>query len=737
MKNLFETLKSAFAKINPFSIHRKRTPTLIQMEMVECGAAALGIILGYWGKYLPLTELRVVCGVTRDGSDSGNVMQAAENYGLKSDSYTCQVDELKELTLPLIVFWNFNHFLVVEGYSNTHIYLNDPAMGHRKIKIKDFEEGFTGYVMTFKPTETFVKSGTPQKLWPPLLSRLKGGGIGLSFILGVKILLMLKGFFIPVSIQFFYNNVLVNTSLNTSLILDSGLTYIFIISLIILTLGKTVISKLYSKFTISYSTKFFWHLLNLPVLFFSQRSGGEIAWRFSLNDSIANTLSCDLALGILNIFLILFYLVAIFIYNSPIAILGLITAVLNILLFFLINKSRNNSYMTMLQEYGKSMAYAIGILKSIEPIKSAGNESSAFSNFSGYYAKMTNAGRDINIKNIILVSFPPFTIQLCQVALLAIGTKEIFNGNLSIGAVLAIQALMSNFLSPINDVMNLSNSLQTMKINVQRLDDVLNNQRDLSFEDLNKENESQVFNKLEGYLEFKNVFFGYSKVEPPFIQDLSFQIQPGKRVAIIGPVGSGKTTISRLACGLYQPWSGEILYDGKTQSEISPRIVKNSLSLIDQNLFFFEGTIKENLTYWDELTPEDDLIQASKDACIHNVVTARNQGYEMKLNEGGSVFSGGQKQRLEIARGLVKNPSILVMDEITSALDTATEKEVSLNIRRRGCSCLIFAQRLSTIQDCDEIIVINQGCVLQRGTHDDLIKVPGPYKNLVISESIG
>ncbi len=717
-------------------IRRVRTPTIIQMEMVECGAAALAIILAYYGKFVPLETLRVLCGVTRDGSDADDIIKVGEDLGLEADGWTYEIDEIIDVPLPSIVYWNFNHFLVIEGVSKKFVYLNDPASGPKRMSWASFEEGFTGFIMTFKPTKEFQPSGRKPELIRPLFRRLKGYYGPLSYLSVLSVFLLLPWFFLPISIQFFYDKVLTTNNSSFGLLLVGLLFIVTVVTVWLRITQAKMLRKFYTKMSIDFSTVFFSHLMKLSFGFFSQRAVGELGWRFTLNEEVSSLISGSLITLALNVILIFFYLAVIFIYSVPIAILGLSLAALNILLFFLINRSRNDAFTIMQQEYGKSVGYGIGILRSIESIKSAGNESASFGVFSGYYAKMRNAELKTEIRSTILTMFPSLTMQLGNVILLTVGTLEIYQGNLSIGMVLSLQSFLAYFMAPVQGLMNMSNDLQTMKINVQRLDDVLQTQPEKGSLGYSGNVCHISEGKLNGYLEFVDVSFGFSALQPPFIKNISFKLEPGKRIGIVGPVGSGKTTIARLASTLFKPWSGKILFDGKPIEEIPEALFKASVSYVDSTLFFFEGSVKDNLTFWDEHADDEPLIRASEDACIHNDIMKRASGYDFHLIEGGGVFSGGQRQRMEIARALIKDPTLIITDEITSALDYKTEALVSLNLRKRGCSALIIAQRLSTIRDCDEILVLDHGSVVQRGTHEELMLQEGFYKAAILSESI-
>lgn len=716
---------------------RKCTPTVIQMEAVECGAASLAIVLGYYGKFIPLEELRIECGVSRDGSNAFNLIQAAEKYGMVAAGFKAEVEDLKEMRAPFIIFWNFNHFLVVEGFAKKYVYINDPASGPRKVSYEDFDKAFTGVVITIEPGENFKKEGKAPSLWPMLKERLKDVKLPIAYISVAGILLVLPGLAVPAITQIFYDQVLGAHHFGWKMGVSLGLLLLSIIVGTITLLQYTHLNRLHSKLSIRFSGEFLWHILRLPVSFYAQRFSGEIAHRLTLNDTVTSALTGNLATTAINIILIIFYAFVMFQYNATIATIGISAAFLNLFILWWINRSRNDAYARVQQETGKSVGFAIGALQNIESIKAAGNESELFTKWAGYFTKTVNAQREINLKDVILTAFPALLQGISTAALLGIGGWKVLHGELTIGMLLALQGLLAAFLSPVTQMVNLGSTLQTLKIDIARLDDVLKNPEDeaLYVSAAGLENHSKK-TRLEGYLEFKNVSFGYSPIDPPLIENLSFSLKPGQRIALVGPSGCGKSTIAKLVSGLYQPWSGEILYDGKVRADIPAYVFHNSLAAVDQKIFLFAGEIRENLTLWDATVEDNEMIQAAKDACIHDEIIARQHGYETVLAEEGANFSGGERQRLEIARALVSFPRLLIMDEATSALDSKTEELISKNVRQRGCTCVMIAHRLSTIQECDEIIVLDRGKVVQRGTHLELKAIEGLYQDLVNRESL-
>jgi ATP-binding cassette subfamily C protein len=718
-----------------FKKKRVKTPTILQMEALECGAASLGICLAYFGKFVPLEELRETCGVSRDGSNAFNLMQAAKKYGLEAHGYKLEISDLETLTFPVIIFWNFNHFVVLEGINKNYFFINDPARGPVKISHEEFDKAFTGVVITVEKTEEFKKSGSPESVILMLKERLKNVKAPLIYIGIISLALIVPGLSVPALMQFFYDQVLIKGRFEWGKSVTLGLFFCALATFILVFLRQKILNRLKVKLSIVSGGTFLWHILRLPINFYMQRFSGEIANRQRLNYQVVNILTGPLATTCMSILLIIFYVSMMIIYNIPVALICIITALANLFVLWIINRSRNDAYARMQQELGKSIGYSISCLQSMESIKSSGTENDAFGAWAGYYAKQLNAQREINIKDAILINTPTFFIALSRTALLGIGTYEILNGNLTVGMLIALQALLQAFFLPVNQLLDLGSTLQMMKINIVRLNDVLKNDIDPILEvQENLHFEDQA--RFDGYLELKNVTFGYSPLEEPLIKDLSIKLNPGQRVALVGPSGCGKSTISKLISGIYKPWSGSILFDGKPLSEIPRNVFQNSFGSVDQKIYLFSGSIKDNLTLWDKTISDKDLINAASDAEIHEVILSRPKGYEMQLNEGGQNLSGGEGQRIEIARALINNPRVLILDEATSSLDSKSEETISKNIRKRGCTCVMVAHRLSTIRECDEIIVLDKGKVIQRGSHENLRNIPGVYKDLVDKESL-
>ncbi|WP_338043181.1 MULTISPECIES: NHLP family bacteriocin export ABC transporter peptidase/permease/ATPase subunit [Okeania] len=717
---------------------RVKTPTIIQMEAVECGAAALSIILAYHGRIVPLAKLRQECGVSRDGSKASKIVGAARNYGMEANGFKAEtLDQLDEISPPYIVFWEFNHFLVVEGFNKHQVFLNDPATGPRKVSWDEFDEGFTGVILTIEPGDEFEKSGRKPSIIPLLYQRLRPSLGAIIYCIIAGFLLVIPGLTVPVFSQIFVDNILVENRTNWLRPLVLGMTIAMILQTLLTLLRLRYLRKLMIKLSVGMSSQFMWHVLRLPVGFYAQRYAGEISDRVNINNEVAQVLSGQLATTVIDTVMIVFYGLVMFAYDHVLTLIGISFAAVNILALQWVSRQRVDANMRLVQDEGKLAGASIAGLQSMETLKASALESDFFSRWSGYYAKTVNTQQQLEVTNQALEILPTFLSSLTSVLVLVVGGLRVMEGELSIGMLVAFQSLMLNFQEPVNTLVGFSSTLQELEGDLNRLDDVLSNETQEEAEGEKAEGEKeQVFedSKLKGYVELRNITFGYSRVDPPLVIDLNLSLQPGQKIALVGGSGSGKSTIAKLICGLYQPWEGEILFDGVPRENISPTVLTHSLSMVEQEIFLFGGTVRDNLTLWNPTISTTQLMKACQDAVIHEAVMAFPGGYDGELLEGGANLSGGQRQRLEIARALVNNPTILVMDEATSALDAETEKMIVDNLQSRGCSCIIVAHRLSTIRDCDEIIVLENGEVVQRGTHEEMLQEEGVYRELISSE---
>jgi NHLM bacteriocin system ABC transporter peptidase/ATP-binding protein len=714
------------------------------MEVVECGAAALGIILGYYSRIVPLAELRRECGVSRDGSSAFYLVKAARNYGLTAKGFKAQLEKLKTIPSPYIVFWNFNHFVVVEGFGKKCVYLNDPATGRRTVSLEEFDRAYTGVILVMEPGPSFQKGGKKRNTLTALVSRLRYSWGTILFCLFAGFLLTVPRLAVSAFSQVFVDEILVSQRQDWIQPLVLGMVLTAVLRGILASLRLTYLRNLMLKLSVTMSGQFVWHILRLPVGFYAQRFAGEISSRLSLNDKVAGILSGTLGKTIIDTVMMVFYFLIMLQYDRLLTGIAFVFASINFFALQLMLRTRVDANLKLAQEYGKVNGVAIAGIQTIETLKASGLESDSFAKFAGYYAKALNAQQDLGLQSQVLTILPTLLSALMTASILTVGGLKVMDGTLSVGMLVAYQSLMAGFLGPIDSLINFGSLLQDLEADLNRLDDVLQNSVDPEVERGPEESKGEggktfslhqsPITGLQGYVELQNITFGYSRVEKPLIENFSLSLKPGQRVAVVGTSGSGKSTIAKLIGGLYQPWSGEILFDGTPRKLISRSVLTSSLAMVEQDIFLFGGTVRENLTLWDSTVAPADLVKACQDAAIHDMILSLPGGYEAKLIEGGMNLSGGQRQRLEIARAMVRNPAVLVLDEATSSLDAQTELIIDRNLRRRGCSCVVIAHRLSTIRDCDEIIVLEQGLVVQRGTHEQLWAQGGSYVRLLSSE---
>lgn len=715
-----------------FENRRVSTPTYLQMEATECGAAALGIILGYYQKNIPLEELRLECGVSRDGSRASNVLKAARKFRLEAKGYKKEPEDIfKEFTLPVIVFWNFNHFLVVEGYRDGRVYLNDPASGPREISWEEFDLSFTGVVLTFDKTADFVPDGGKASIIHSLKERLLGSEKALAFVVLAGLFMVIPGIITPIFTKIFIDEYLIKSMQSWIIPLLIGMGVTLFINASLRWMQQYYLLRFETKLALRESSKFFWHIIRLPVEFFSQRFPGEISSRVSINNDVSSVLSGQLTVNIIALATLVFYFFIMLFYDVVLTMVGVCFMILNILLLKKFSRIMVDKHKKIAMEEGKLMGVSMGGIQSIETLKANGGESDFFKLWAGYQSKLINGYQEMALVNQVLTNVPVLLTSLNVAIVLCVGGFRVMEGHLTMGMLVAFQGLMTSFMTPVNTLLGMGLTIQKLEGDMARLDDVLCYPIDQRCDDTHIHEQWNGPSKLEGYIELREIAFGYNRLEKPLIEHFNLILEPGNIVAIVGSSGCGKSTIAKVLSSLYQPLGGEILLDGKPIAQWPRDVICNSLAMVDQDIFLFEGTVNENLSLWDNTVQEEHIIEACKDACIHELISGLPKGYESMIEEGGRNFSGGQRQRLEIARALVNNPSVLILDEASSALDPITEQIIAKNLRRRGCSSVIIAHRLSTIRDADEIIVMDKGKIVQHGTHEALISKSGLYQKLI------
>lgn len=711
-----------------------KVPVVMQMEALECGAASLTMILAYYDKWLPLEQVRADCGVSRDGSNAKNILKAARSYGLVAKGYRYEPEDLRKCgKFPCIIHWNFNHFVVLDGFKGNKAVLNDPAKGNYTVSMETFDESFTGICLMFEPGEAFEPRGRPKSVLSFAKKRLVGTGVALFFVILTTLITSLTDLINPVFSRIFLDRLLTGKNANWFMPFIFALAGFSLLQIVVAWIQAVYSLRINGKMAVVGSSSYMWKVLRMPMEFFSQRMAGDIQGRMVANASIAETLVNTFAPLVLNTIMMLFYLVVMLRYSIPLTMIGLISIVVNLIVSNIISKKRINITRVQMRDNGKLAGATVAGMEMIETIKASGAENGFFEKWAGYQASVNTQSVRYAKLNQYLGLLPTFVSSFADTAVLMLGVWLTIQGEFTVGMIMAFQGFLASFSGPATTLISAGQTIQEMRTQMERIEDVMEYPTDVNYseEELNEDIE---YGKLTGNVEIKNLTFGYSRLAEPLIKDFNLNLKPGSRVAFVGSSGCGKSTIAKLISGLYQPWEGEILFDGKKMSEIDRSVFTGSLAVVDQDIILFEDTIANNIKMWDTSIEDFEMIMAARDASLHEDIMQRDGGYHYKLIEGGKDFSGGQRQRMEIARVLAQDPTIIILDEATSALDAKTEYEVVKSIKDRGITCIVVAHRLSTIRDCDEIIVMEHGNVVQRGTHEELYAQDGLYRQLVSNE---
>ncbi|MBQ9463658.1 MAG: NHLP family bacteriocin export ABC transporter peptidase/permease/ATPase subunit [Lachnospiraceae bacterium] len=710
-----------------------KVPVVMQLEALECGAAALAMVMAYYGKWVPLEQVRLDCGVSRDGSKAKNIFLAAQHYGFDVKAFRFSVKSIREKgQYPCIIHWNMNHFVVLNGFKGKYAYLNDPARGTVRVTMEEFDASFTGVTIIPVPSADFEPGGKQKSTLSFARKRLIGAGAAVVFVMLTTAIGYLFGIINSVTSRIFMDRLLTGINREWLYPFISMLALLALIQIIVAWAQAIYSLKINGKMTVIGSTTYMWKVLRLPMEFFSQRLAGDIQSRAGMNASIAGTLVNTLAPLLLNTVMMVFYLILMIRQSLLLTLIGLAAMIMNIIMSRIISRKRINITRVQMRDAGKLEAATVTGVSMIETIKSSGAENGFFQKWAGYQASVNAQNVKAAKTNAILGMLPAFFSILANYAVLILGVWLIMQRQFTLGSVLMFQGFLGSFMAPAMTLVSAGQSIQEMRTQMERVEDVMEYPDDPGLKD--ESPEGTEYRKLRGNIELKDVSFGFSRLEPPLVRDFSLTLKPGDRVALVGASGSGKSTIAQLVSGLYQPWSGEILFDGKPRSAYPREIMAGSLAVVDQEIILFEDTVANNIKMWDESIEDFEMILAARDAQIHDDITALSGGYQHRLTSGGKNLSGGQRQRLEIARVLAQDPTIIILDEATSALDARTEYEVVNAIRARGITCIVIAHRLSTVRDCDEIIVMDHGLIAERGTHEELMKLGGLYADLVANE---
>lgn len=724
------------AKIkSPVTNKVAKVPVIMQMEALECGAASLAMVMAYYGKWVPLEQVREDCGVSRDGSNARNILVAARSCGFTAKGYRYEPDELKKVgKFPCIIHWNFNHFVVLDGFRRGKAVINDPAGGMRTVSMEEFDKSFTGICLMIEPGENFQPGGKPKSVLSFARERLRGAGAAVAFVVVCSLITALIGVIQPGFSRIFYDRLLTRENPEWFVPFMIGLAALSAVQIIVSAVDNVFSNKINGKMDVVGNSTFLWKVLHLPMNFFSQRMAGDIQSRQNSNAGIAGSLVKTLAPLALNGIMAVFYLVVMIRYSPLLAMVGLLSVVINLFLSRFIMKKRVDLTRVRLRDSAKLSGATVAGIEMVETIKASGAENGFFRRWAGYQASVNTQEVRFARLDQYLGMIPSVVSLLCNSAVMFLSVWFAMNGDFTVGMISAFQGFLASFTAPANSLISAGQTMQEMRTAMERIEDVMQYPGDECYNAKAPDSENESFAKLSGNIELKNVTFGYSRLARPLISDFSLNVKRGGSVALVGASGCGKSTVSKLISGLYQPWSGDILFDGKPMSAIDRSVFTGSLAVVDQDIIIFEDTIANNIKMWDSSIEDFEVILAARDAQLHSDIIKREGGYNYKLTEGGRDLSGGQRQRLEIARALAQDPTIIILDEATSALDAKTEFELVKAVRDRGITCIVVAHRLSTIRDCDEIIVMDHGCVVERGTHEELFAKGGKYTELVTME---
>ncbi len=711
----------------------------MQSSFGESGAMCLAMLLGHYGAFPKLTEVKKSCGCENGEIATPHLLDVLRKFGLDASSKKLSLDELtRRHDGPCIIATVSGTFLLLVKKTGSSFIVHDPEKGRKKLSQKELATQFSGLILTAEPGHDFVQFGHHASFVKDVMNGVLQYKEGMSYVLLAGFVLLIPAIVIPALSKIFFDDIILQGQTAWYRPMLMIMAALLVLGSILVFLQQWILLRFEIKMSMVESAKFVSHILSISYGYFQSHPAGDTVKRIKLNDAIATMLSRDLSRLIISLVTVSIYAIVMMKFSMLLTVAGVSVMLINLLGLKYFSAKRTALNQALFQKQQRTFNMASVGIEHIETVKASGWENNFFSLWSSYLVSFINDEQKLGVTSRLLTVLPEFLAQFNNVLIVLLGGVLIISGEISIGVFIAMQSFIANFADPVKNVVEIGGNFQLNKGNYNNLQDSLAEPIDRLCEQKQRTPIEEItpFNaRLSGKMEVKNITFAYNKFDPPFIDNFSLSVAPGQRVALVGGSGCGKSTILKVLAGLYAPDSGEIFFDDMNSNTINSDVLRNSLAMVDQDVFLFTGTVSDNIVMWNRAVDNESIIKAAKDATIHEVISERPGGYQAMLAPGGGNFSGGQRQRLEIARALVSYPSILFMDEATSALDAKTEQVVMENIRKRGCTTITIAHRLSSIKDYDEILVIDKGAVVQRGSHEELLRQKDQLYYKLVSES--